>query len=329
MTEPVRLTSEDIDALGQRVRSGGDSADAVTQLVAAVEERLLEDPADTPYAFTLAAEITQQNGDLEGAIDLAERAVAAHRQYREGDTDFASAFLGELLLQSGRTDEGIGVLAGLRPSMTADPMAGPMVAEALEASGQAELAVQWLGEEIDAAVEAGVSMGEDDPGRDVSTEVVYELVRARHRIRGELGLEHDKYDELAHEMEETLADLADPGPLPFWPQAEFEQLLTRWPDVAEEWGSTWEEHRQSLEHELQAWDETGLSGLEILVGSVDELVTYAAAEGKDAADVEVQYAYFEDLPDGREVPWPPARNGPCWCGSGAKYKKCCLPRGRS
>ncbi|WP_232835980.1 SEC-C domain-containing protein [Actinocorallia populi] len=28
-------------------------------------------------------------------------------------------------------------------------------------------------------------------------------------------------------------------------------------------------------------------------------------------------------PEGELVPWPPERNDPCWCGSGAKYKKCC------
>lgn len=26
---------------------------------------------------------------------------------------------------------------------------------------------------------------------------------------------------------------------------------------------------------------------------------------------------------GRGVPWPPGRNDACWCGSGAKYKRCC------
>ncbi|MEO3782456.1 SEC-C metal-binding domain-containing protein [Actinocorallia sp. B10E7] len=28
-------------------------------------------------------------------------------------------------------------------------------------------------------------------------------------------------------------------------------------------------------------------------------------------------------PEGELIPWPPERNDPCWCGSGAKYKKCC------
>ncbi|MCD0447919.1 SEC-C domain-containing protein [Actinocorallia sp. API 0066] len=28
-------------------------------------------------------------------------------------------------------------------------------------------------------------------------------------------------------------------------------------------------------------------------------------------------------PEGELVPWPPERNDACWCGSAAKYKKCC------
>jgi len=28
-------------------------------------------------------------------------------------------------------------------------------------------------------------------------------------------------------------------------------------------------------------------------------------------------------PEGELIPWPPERNDRCWCGSGAKYKKCC------
>ncbi|ROO82838.1 SEC-C motif-containing protein [Actinocorallia herbida] len=28
-------------------------------------------------------------------------------------------------------------------------------------------------------------------------------------------------------------------------------------------------------------------------------------------------------PEGELIPWPPERNDACWCGSGAKYKKCC------
>ena len=87
-----------------------------------------------------------------------------------------------------------------------------------------------------------------------------------------------------------------------------------------------------IELELQAWDDSGVTGLLLLRGSVDELTAFAAAHDLDPADIDVQYDYAEQLEDeegAMEQPWPPPRNGTCWCGSGEKYKKCCLPRGRS
>ena len=62
----------------------------------------------------------------------------------------------------------------------------------------------------------------------------------------------------------------------------------------------------------------------LVVGSVADLVAVAAATGRpaDARALHDEYVGVDDLP------WPPGRNDPCWCGSGGKYKKCCLPRGR-
>jgi hypothetical protein len=61
----------------------------------------------------------------------------------------------------------------------------------------------------------------------------------------------------------------------------------------------------------------------------------AAAEG-EVLEVEVATpalvaAMIDDTdadPVGEPLTWPPGRNDPCWCGSGTKYKKCCLPRAR-
>ncbi|MGI5214477.1 SEC-C metal-binding domain-containing protein [Plantactinospora sp. CA-290183] len=33
--------------------------------------------------------------------------------------------------------------------------------------------------------------------------------------------------------------------------------------------------------------------------------------------------YSETIAEQGVIAWPPPRNGPCWCGSGTKYKKCC------
>jgi tetratricopeptide (TPR) repeat protein len=332
MPEPDLLTERDLEALADAARNGTDPAAVVADLLSAVEENRFADLADRGYALTLAAEITADGGDLHGAIELAERAVALHLQGDDDSVAFAEVFLAELLLRSGSEDEGMRLMNQAKPQMAGDPQTGRMVAEALEATGRTELAVQWLAEAIDLAVERGVQLPEDDPGAAQCTAVVYELASTRHRMRGDLGLEHDKYDELADEMEESLAELTGPGPLLFWPEPEFTRLLASWPELAEEWGATWDEHRAMLEQELQAWDESGESGLLVLYGSMAGLTAFAAEHDLDSSDIDVQFDYSEQLEDdsgARRLPWPPPRNGPCWCGSGAKYKKCCLPRGRS
>jgi uncharacterized protein YecA (UPF0149 family) len=60
---------------------------------------------------------------------------------------------------------------------------------------------------------------------------------------------------------------------------------------------------------------------------------YALRTGKDPAQMDTRTAYgtyqAEHRPEAT-VPWPPPRNGSCWCGSGKKYKKCCgNPRNRT
>ncbi|MGH3922605.1 MAG: SEC-C metal-binding domain-containing protein [Pseudonocardiaceae bacterium] len=49
----------------------------------------------------------------------------------------------------------------------------------------------------------------------------------------------------------------------------------------------------------------------------------------DPTDPQVRQDYAEHVNEHHRKIWPPGRNETCWCGSGAKYKKCCLPRARS
>ena len=204
------------------------------------------------------------------------------------------------------------------------------MAEALEDAGRTEVAVEWLTEALTTAVAMGEAVPVDnEEAMEQLTSVVYGLARVRHRLRHDLKLEHDEYDQLAEELEAQIEDMSHPGPLLFWPAAEFDALLAGWPGQDEVWGASWDEHRTEIEQEQQAWSDSGLSQLSVLLGSVADLVAHAAAAGADPADEETQLDYADSLPETGELPWPPPRNGPCWCGSGAKYKKCCLPRGRS
>jgi hypothetical protein len=173
----------------------------------------------------------------------------------------------------------------------------------------------------------------EDPAYRSAAMMVYALTQQRQRIRRDLDLPHDEHDELADRLRDAVdgvlagEDYGDEGDLAvlFWPRGEFEALLARWPQLARSYGSAWDEHRDAVERGLQKGSQAGLSGLAVLVGRVEDLARYAARLGVDATDAEVREQYAQTL---WARPWPPGRNEPCWCGSGVKYKKCCLARAR-
>lgn len=64
----------------------------------------------------------------------------------------------------------------------------------------------------------------------------------------------------------------------------------------------------------------------IVHGALDDYEAYARRTDKDPAERQARRDYGEwcaaNRPE-RTLAWPPPRNGPCWCGSERKYKKCC------
>lgn len=338
MPSTALLTVDDIDEIGRAAFEAGQPLELADDLVGAVDQGLVADQVDTGYALMLAAEITERDGDLPSALMLAERAIEADRTHGESD-GYPRACRARLLLRLGREEEAMAELTALRPLLTQDPDAVTYVSEALEAGGRTETAEQWLTAALLTALQQRQELefrrGHADYTQAAS--VAFMLAQCRHRIRSDLGLSHDSYDDLADRlMSAVQAALGAEEPdyesatLLFWPQPEFDRLLLRWPALAEEYGRTWDEYRAALQKTLVLWSESGSLQLGLLAGSVDELVTYAERSDDDPTDPQARQNYAQDLTDpGREIAWPPGRNHPCWCGSAQKYKKCCLPRART
>jgi tetratricopeptide (TPR) repeat protein len=336
-TEP--LTSDDLDEIGQAAFDADDPLAVAAELVEAVELGRVADKADIGYALTLAAEITEREDDLDAALVLAERAVEACRVHGDGGDGYPRSLRAELLARLGREDEAMAEFAGLRPLLGRDPDAASYVTEALQAAGQTEIAEQWLSAALETA---GGRLAGRSPRRsgleDGQASVVYALAQQRHRLRRELDLPHDEHDDLADDLQDAVYGMADGDDededegtaVLFWPWAEFDRVLHRWPVLAQAYGRSWDEHRARLQRGLQLWAESGRTGLALLAGSADELASYAGRVGGDPTDPDVRQGYAQYLEHHpRETLWPPGRNDGCWCGSGLKYKKCCLPRARA
>jgi hypothetical protein len=331
------LTTDDLDEIG--CSFGAQPPGMATELVDAVDQGRLADLADTGYALILAAEITERDGDLQAAEVLARRAVEAYRTYGDPRYGFPRAFHARLLMRLGHEDQAMAELTALRPLLLTNVDAASYVCGTLEECDRAELAEQWVTEAVRMALEprenrdirAGQPAGEQNPM------VMLALIQYRHRLRGELSLPHDEFDQLADRLTGAISDALggntreDVGiALLFWPQHELSRLLLRWPTLAEDYGHIWDDYRATVQRSMLKWSDSGAPRMGLLAGDADELADFAERIGGDPADPLVRQRYSEYLQEHTEViVWPPSRNHPCWCGSALKYKKCCLLRTRT
>ncbi|MFC7532552.1 SEC-C metal-binding domain-containing protein [Actinoplanes sp. GCM10030250] len=322
------LTGDDLDAMGHEALQAEDPSAQIAALVEAVDREQLADPADAGYALTLAAETNERQGDLTGALALIDRAVEVSGP---GADSFPRSYRGLILHRLGREDEAMAQFSAVRPRLVRDADAASSLSEAMEECGSSSIAEQWLTAALETLLDRA---GEPD---DHGLRVLHALLRARRRIRHELGLPPDEMDETADRMrlvqngldpDEPDGPIGPDGPAPlFWSREEFDRVMLRWPALAEVYGRTWDEHRASIEKTLTE-AEGGWWALS--QGTAEGLAAYAARRGADPADPATRVGYEnqqKSMPSG--MPWPPARNGPCWCRSGSKYKKCCLPRSRA
>lgn len=308
-----KLTADDLDGIGYDAMRSERPDRFVAELVDAVDHDRLADPAETGYALALAAEITERSRGAEEAVPLAARRVDT----TAGTTEHTAARAqhAELLLRCGRDDEGMRELHELRPRLTRDALEAATIIEVLTENGRAELAEQWLTPAVATALDVAERAERDAPGSEAADDAwgtAERLAVHRRGIRHELGLAPDATDGFADEI---LAADEEGRDLEFWPASAFAEVRAAFPQgevVAE---TDWDAHRTAIERELQAGDAEGdPPRVEV---ATPELLAAVLAGDDDA------------VAPGPLLAWPPGRNEPCWCGSQTKYKKCCLPRGRT
>jgi len=317
------ITTDYLDSLAQTDFAQVDTGKTANDLIAAVDEGRITRSADIGYALAIAAQLLS-DGDDPRALEIAERALA-EEQGDDVDSGPTHALRGTLLTKAGRADEGMAEFAALRSRLLEDPLVAEYLADALIAADLTEVAELWLNEAADTLI-ARLPREEQEPTPEF-VETLFMVVRARAAVREELDREVDGIDELAMRMEADLADATDfelgQPAVVFWPEAEWRQLRTQLPDLDD-----WDAHRMAVERSLQRVKESGPAELALVAASVEELRGFAEDEGEPVSrDVLVRYEEAFTVDDA-DRGWPPGRNDPCWCGSGQKYKRCCLVRGR-
>jgi hypothetical protein len=291
------------------------------------------------------------------AGDFAHAEETIRLVLRDGDEDtihLAWPTLIDICLATGKDEEAHEQLDRL--SYYDPPVAACMhVAEVLDQHGEYEAALKWAeravvgwGGGIAGAVDR---MRNESPG---PLTVMTSGLGMRAELRKTLGCEPDELDVLVQGARAAFArildDLAEvPAPAAggvgpshpraggpggpraggevqglFWPRGELEKAARRWPSLvppsAVESGGYWAD----LEARFAAAASAGIPTVTIAPADSDALAAAAAEEGLPVEDDGLRWRHREaQCARGLGISWPPPRNGPCWCGSERKYKKCC------
>ncbi|MFF0271701.1 SEC-C metal-binding domain-containing protein [Kribbella sp. NPDC004536] len=269
-----------------------------------------------PLADEVRDPRTKTNTMLRLADERAEprsrpRAVAPwERSFNEtgSDEDLARVGVAGCLFAEGRDDEARAELAAVMANKYFYSPAWARAAELLEAIGEEEEALDWYEVATDRATAEEVSR----------SRMLQRMVTGRRRVKWALQVPLDGIDLLgvqgdkeAREREADLRELLrEPmvvgGQIQVWDRGEF--------DAGVPWrnqfvGDDPDAYCRKVERTLRLEDRRVTIATWTYGGFLDCL-----------EDARLQQ---QDVPDGRRIVWPPARNEACWCGSGVKYKRCC------
>ncbi len=291
-------------------------------------------PDEVVEALIDAAEAWKNAGNFTRAEATIRRVLAEH----SGDdaVELAWPMLIEVWLAAGKDEQARDELARLsasRPSVAASTF----TAELLEAHGDYETALEWAERAVigwAGSMAGAVERMSRDPG---PFAVMMSGVGIRAGLRASLGYEPDELDRLtsrardafAQQLDALAASHARSGPKEvrglFWPRGALEEVARRWPTLVPaevvESGRYWTD----LEAQYTAVAaEARTTRVTIVPADPDALAALALEEKLPVEDNDLRWRHREAQRARKlAISWPPPRNGPCWCGSARKYKKCC------
>lgn len=296
-------------------------------LAAELEAEADEYPEERSEILLEAAEAWSRAGDHGRAAKLLDEVITAGGD----DALFARCQLVELRFTQGEEQEAYAELDRLarEPELGDGPC--QIAAELLAERGDLRAAAIWYDRAV-ARLSDEQLKALRGPDAWIRMEAI--MLRGRRDVRRKLGLPPDAMDEI--DCESPLRDPVDVddlrqrlgagGPRPeqvrmlVFRRDERAEARRRWPDA---YADADEEHFPAAERRWRELTEQGVPAIRVVPATVAGLVEYAERTGGSPLDSQVKAAYSRTFPEEATLAWPPPRNAACWCGSGAKYKKCC------
>jgi tetratricopeptide (TPR) repeat protein len=302
-------------------------------VVATVDEAIALEPEAEEYPdergeiLLEAAAAWRRAGRADRARELLEQLAAEDGE----DCCFARYNLAEGYFEDGAVDEAYAELERLAREAALTEGACTFVAELLTERGDLEGALRWYDRAVARLDPEDLQALRGSEGWMNLSSI---MIRGRREVRHRLGLTVDAMDEIAplapFERQPTVVEdlhgYLDSGRTPqqvqmlVFQREERAEARRRWPD---EYDETDEEYYPAAERRWRELASQGVPAIRVVPANVSQLCEFADRIGGSSTDSEVKAQYAGTVADQSGIAWPPPRNGPCWCGSGTKYKKCC------
>jgi tetratricopeptide (TPR) repeat protein len=278
----------------------------------------------------------RQLGRFDDAIDAMRQALAAGFDGELDDHPSAQALIADLLLRAGRTDQADDARHKAQHEHPNDPWLHQTAGCAYADVGLHAKALGWQTKGLELALAAG----DDGDMIWLLTGERAETLDALGRPPDDLQLRAEDLVERQEQEEQARAEAShrDRGttqPLPphrasiglaWFPPSEYARALQTWPSFAEDYQhGPYAAYCARLELLLRNLKAQGVARLALTPIDLDSYLSWCSDHDRDPEQSDSRASYATELLErGSAHAWPPQRNQPCWCGTGRKYKKCCL-----
>jgi hypothetical protein len=304
-------------------------------LLAAAAQPTIRLKGVTPYQARMrAANVLSAAGDQAGA-----------REVLDGSPDTAGAGLiwrASACLHSGDLAAALALVSQIRSWPVGDEYGFSLIIEFVLAAAEAghfDQALAWTDAAWTAAMDnrsgADWLVARGPKLLQLVEEEIRELQQRRAAADGTRAQPKEPQVRPARATRPETALVAESRPWPavvdgrllWWPDAEYQRLVTQVPDVRNVIGATWQQHRAKVESTLRAFrrlQPDHRAALSLVRAEFRAYVRFLEQAGSDPRLAEPMTA-FTGLAAEQQKPfrWPPRGFDRCWCGSGRRYSRCC------
>lgn len=314
-----------------------DDNDARVRLI----PRALQLPDAQPHRAEYLDELAyayQQLGRFDDAIDAMRQAVAAGWDGQLDEHPSAQALIADLLLRAGHTQQADEAWLQAEHENPRDPRLHQAAGVAYADVGLHRKALPWQTKGLELALAAGedgdliwLLTGERAETLDVLGQAPDPLqLRAEERVERDEQAEQRRIDAFYRDRDaQTIRPQRASVGLAWFPDGQYQRALQTWPSFAEDYEhGPYAAYCARLELLLRNLRAQDIARLALTPITIEDYLAWCTEHDSDPEHPDTRADYATELLEhGATRPWPPERNQPCWCGSGRKYKKCCLRAG--